>query len=219
MAEIKTTIAIQPKKKKTDQIPFGVALLVAIIGIGFFIGNQQPKSALLWVLGVAAGFILQRSRFCFTASLRDPVLTGSTSLTKAVVVAIATATVGFTALQAVASAKGNPIPGHIFPVGMHTAVGAVMFGIGMVIAGGCASGTLMRVGEGFVMQILSLTFFVIGSLWGAKDFEWWSNKFMPEKGIFLPEVLGWPLAIALQFALLSAIFIIADWFGNRRLKE
>lgn len=219
MAEIKTPIAIQPKKKKADQIPFGVALLVAIIGIGFFIGNQQPKSALLWVLGVSAGFILQRSRFCFTASLRDPVLTGGTSLTKAVVIAIATATVGFTVLQVAASAKGNPIPGHIFPVGIHTAVGAVMFGIGMVIAGGCASGTLMRVGEGFVMQILSLTFFIIGSLWGAKDFEWWSHKFMPRNGIFLPEVLGWPLAIALQFALLLAIFILADWFGNRRLNE
>ncbi len=219
MAEIKTSIAIQPKKKKVNQIPFGVALLIAIIGIGFFIGNQQPKSALLWVLGVAAGFILQRSRFCFTASLRDPVLTGSTSLTKAVIIAIATATVGFAALQYTAAAKGAVIPGNIYPVGIHTAVGATLFGTGMVIAGGCASGTLMRVGEGFLMQMLTLVFFIIGSLWGAKDFGWWSIKFMPEKGVFLPDILGWPLAIILQFALLIAIFILADWFGNRKVNE
>ncbi|HYF81512.1 MAG TPA: YeeE/YedE thiosulfate transporter family protein [Clostridia bacterium] len=219
MAEVKTSIAAQPNKKKVNQIPFGVGLLIAFIGIGFFLGIQQPESALLWVLGVAAGFILQRARFCFTASLRDPVLIGSTSLTKAVVIAIATATVGFAALQFAAATKGIAIPGNVYPVGIHTAVGAILFGIGMVIAGGCASGTLMRVGEGFLMQMLSLVFFIIGSLWGAKDFGWWSSKFMPDKGIFIPEVLGWPLAIALQFAILLAIFLFADWFGNRKPNE
>ncbi|MGE5630532.1 MAG: YeeE/YedE thiosulfate transporter family protein [Caulobacteraceae bacterium] len=219
MAEINTSIAAKPKRKKVNQIPFGVVLLIAIIGIGYFIGNQQPKSALLWGLGVSGGFILQRSRFCFAASLRDPVLTGCTSLTKAVVIAIAVATIGFAALQFAAVAKGAAVPGNISPVGVHTAVGAVMFGTGMVIAGGCASGTLMRVGEGFLMQMLSLVFFIIGSLWGAKDFGWWSINFMPEKGIFLPGVLGWPLAIVLQFALLLAIFILADWFGNRKPNE
>ncbi len=219
MAEINTSITTKPMKKRASQIPFGVALFIGIIGIGFFVGNQQPKSALLWLLGVAAGFILQRSRFCFAASLRDPMLTGGTSLTKAVVIAIATATVGFSALQFVAVTKGAAIPGNIDPVGIHTAVGAVLFGIGMVIASGCASGTLMRVGEGSFMQMISLIFFIIGSLWGAKDFGWWAINFMPEKGIFLPEVLGWPLAITLQFTLLLAIFIFADWFGNRKLNE
>ncbi|MBB6216001.1 hypothetical protein HNQ80_002092 [Anaerosolibacter carboniphilus] len=215
MVETKTSLATKPKKKSVNQIPLGVGLLIAIIGIGFFIGKQQPKSALLWGLGVAAGFILQRSRFCFTASLRDPLLTGSTSLMKAVVIAIVTATVGFAALQFASVTEGGAIPGNISPVGIHTVVGAVLFGIGMVIAGGCASGTLMRVGEGFLMQMLSLIFFIIGSLWGAKDFGWWSSNFMSKEGIFLPEILGWPLAIALQFILLLTIFITADWFGNR----
>jgi uncharacterized protein len=219
MAEIKASITAKSKKKKANQIPFGVGLLIVIVGVGFFIETQQSKAALLWGLGVSSGFVLQRSRFCFTASLRDPVLTGVTSLTKAVVIAIAIATVGFAALQFVEAAKGSVIPGNIFPVGIHTVVGAILFGIGMVIAGGCASGTLMRVGEGFVMQMLTLVFFIIGSLWGAKDFEWWSTNFMQEKGIFLPGVLGWPVALSLQFALLLVIFLFADWFGNRRSKE
>lgn len=219
MAEVNKVIAVKPKKKKVNQIPFGVGLLIAIIGIGFFIGNHQPKSALLWGFGVAGGFILQRSRFCFTASLRDPLLTGGTSLTKAVIIAIATANVGFAVIQFIAVTKEAGIPGNIYPAGIHTAVGALLFGIGMVIASGCASGTLMRVGEGSSMQVVSLIFFIVGSLWGAKDFEWWATNFMPEKGVFLPEVLGWPLAVALQFALLLAIYILADWYGNRRAKE
>jgi uncharacterized membrane protein YedE/YeeE len=216
MTEIKTSIGAKTNNKRMNQIPIGVGLLIAIIGVGFFVGIQQPKSALLWGFGVAAGFVLQRSRFCFTASLRDPLLTGGTSLTKAVVIAIATATIGFAALQFAAVTNGTAIPGNIDPVGIHTVVGAVLFGIGMVIAGGCASGTLMRVGEGSVMQMISFIFFLIGSLWGAKDFGWWSINFMPEKGIFLPEVLGWPLAITVQFVLLLAIFILADWHGNKK---
>lgn len=219
MDEIKMSIASKSKKKKVNQIPFGIGLLIAIIGVGFFVGNHQPRSALMWGLGVAGGFILQRSRFCFTASLRDPLLTGVTSLTKAVVIAIAVASVGFAAIQFTQEAKGASTPGNIFPAGIHTVVGAILFGIGMVISGGCASGTLMRVGEGFTVQMLTLVFFILGSLWGAKDFEWWSINFMPEKGIFLPEVLGWPLALALQFILLLGIFLLARWFGNREPKE
>ncbi len=217
---VETKKSITPKsKKKSIQIPFGLALLLLIIGVGFFIRNQQPISALLWILGISAGFILQRSRFCFAASLRDPMLTGGTSLTKAVVIAIATATVGFSALQFSAMTNGAAIPGNIYPIGINTVVGALLFGIGMVIAGGCASGTLMRVGEGFLLQIISLVFFLIGSLWGAKDFGWWSINFVSTKGVFLPDILGWPLAAALQFTLLLAIFIIADWFENKKLNE
>ena len=219
MGEIKTTITKRIRKKRVNQIPFGVGLLIAIVGIGFFIASGSPKSALMWGFGVALGFTLQRSRFCFTASLRDPVLTGSTSLTKAVIIAIATASVGFAALQFAAASKGSPVPGNISPAGIHTAIGATMFGIGMVIAGGCASGTLMRVGEGFMMQMLALIFFIVGSLWGAKDFGWWSKQFMPKKGVFLPDVLGWPLALLFQFGMLLALFVFADWFGNRKSKE
>ncbi|KMT21959.1 YeeE/YedE thiosulfate transporter family protein [Clostridium cylindrosporum] len=219
MSEVKASINRKPKKKRINQIPFGVALFICIIGAGYFIANSSPKAALMWTFGVILGFTLQRSRFCFTASLRDPVLTGSTSLTKAVVIAIAVATVGFAAIQYGAELKNIAVPGNISPVGIHIVIGAVMFGIGMVIAGGCASGTLMRVGEGFLMQILALVFFIIGSLWGAKDFGWWKSTFMPKKGIFLPEVIGWVPALLLQFGLLLAIYIFADWFGNRKSNQ
>lgn len=217
MTEIKTRVSTKPKKKKINQIPFGVALLIGIFGMGFFIANNAPKSAIMWVLGVAAGFTLQRSRFCFTASLRDPVLTGSTSLTKAVIIAIALATVGFIGIQYSAVSNGQPVPGYVSPAGIHTAIGATMFGIGMVIAGGCASGTLMRVGEGFLMQILSLVFFIIGSVWAAKNFGWWTTNVISKgKAVFLPNVLGWTAAIVLQFLLLLALYILADWYGNKK---
>lgn len=42
---------------------------------------------------------------------------------------------------------------------MNTVVGGIIFGIGMVIAGGCASGMLMRIGEGFEMHLITLVGF------------------------------------------------------------
>lgn len=204
------------KKKKANQIPFGIVLLIIIIIIGYSIKNLGPKHPMSWMLGILLGFTLRNSRFCFTASLRDPVLTGGTNLSKAVIITIALATVGFAAIQYGAYLEGESIPGNISPPGIHVAVGAFIFGIGMVIAGGCASGTLMRVGEGFMMQWLSLIFFIVGSLWGAKHFGFWETTFMNRgKAVFLPEVLGWFPALVIQFGLLFGLYVLADWFVNR----
>ncbi len=146
--------------KKSQIIP-GIIVLLVIIAIGIVLAAVKPMLGFFWVTGNAFGFILQRARFCFTASLRDPYLTGGTSLTKAVLTAFAITSIGFIAIQYGAVSKGLPMPGqaYVVPVSAATAVGAFMFGIGMVIAGGCASGTCMRVGEGFHMQMLSLFFF------------------------------------------------------------
>lgn len=204
------------KKKKANQIPVGIGLLIIIIILGYLIKNLGTKHPMSWLLGILLGFTLRNSRFCFAASLRDPVLTGGTSLSKAVIITIALATIGFAAIQYGAYIEGTSIPGNISPSGVHIAIGAFMFGIGMVIAGGCASGTLMRVGEGFMMQWLSLIFFIIGSLWGAKHFGFWENTFMNRgKEVFLPDVLGWFPALILQFGLLLSLYILADRFGNK----
>jgi uncharacterized membrane protein YedE/YeeE len=163
--------------------------------------------------GIAFGFILQRARFCFTASMRDPLLTGVTSVLRSVLVAFALTSIGFWAIKYGAFVKGLPIPGmgYVVPVSFATAFGAIIFGIGMVIAGGCASGTLMRVGEGFVMQVLSLTFFVVGSFVGAHDMGFWTeNVILKGKAIFMPDVFGWFGALAVQLLLIAVLFVVAD---------
>ena len=171
------------RKPKKSQLPFGIALVVVIVAIGIYLSTVSAQLGLFWLIGNCFGFILQKSRFCFTASMRDPYLTGSTSVTRAVLIAFAITSIAFTAIKYGAFVKGLPIPGQNFivPISPATAIGAVFFGIGMVIAGGCASGTLMRVGEGFGMQILSLLFFIIGSLWGAHDIEWWKLMFISKE--------------------------------------
>jgi len=215
----RSNTARKPKKK---QQPYGFALLIGVIAFGIYLTSISAQLGLYWILGCSFGVILQKSRFCFTASMRDPYLTGSTSLTRAVLIAFAITTIGFTAIKYGYFVKDLPIPGqgYVVPISLATAVGAFIFGIGMVIAGGCASGTLMRVGEGFLMQILSLFFFVVGSLWGAHDFGWWKLNFML-KGpkIFLPDIFGWFGAVAVQLLFIAVLYILADKWENRKQQE
>lgn len=209
-------------KSRKSQIPFGIGLFIILIVFGFFLSNISGKLSLFWLTGISFGFILQKSRFCFTAAMRDPYLTGGTAITSAVLIALAITSIGFTAIKYGDFIKGIPISGqsYIVPISIATAVGAFMFGIGMVIAGGCASGTLMRVGEGFTMLMLTLLFFVIGSLWGAHDFEWWNVNFISKgKAIFLPDVFGWFGAIVIQLLIIAILYMLAYKWKTRKQNQ
>ena len=211
-----------PRKPKKSQLQFALGLLILTIIVGLLLNKQHNNTAWLFVTGLGFGYILQRSRFCFTASMRDPYLTGGTTLTRAVLIAFAITTVGFTAIKYGYFSKGLAIPGmsYVVPISLATVVGAFMFGVGMVIAGGCASGTLMRVGEGFQMQVTSLVFFIIGSLWGAHDFGWWKYNFISKgKAVFLPDVFGWFGAVVLQLIIIWLLYVAAEKYQEAKASK
>lgn len=209
-------------KTNKSQLPFGIGLIILLIFFGIFLSTVSDKLSLFWLIGISFGFILQKSRFCFTASMRDPYLTGGTMLTRAVLIALAITSIGFTAIKYGDFVRGLEVSGqsYIVPISIATAVGAFIFGIGMVIASGCASGTLMRVGEGFTIQIVALFFFIVGSLWGAHDFEWWELNFISKgTAVFLPDALGWFGAIFVQLLVISILYILAEKWEIRKQNE
>jgi len=74
-------------------------------------------------------------------------------LLKAVIIALVVEMVGFLILVSTGALSAlNPKPFFIVSV----IVGGFTFGIGMVLAGGCASGTTYRVGEGMVGSMFAL---------------------------------------------------------------
>lgn len=207
------------RKPKKNQIPFGFLTVAFIIVVALLLNLKSANMAFFWLTGTAFGFILQKGRFCFTASMRDPYLTGGTSITRAVIIAFAITTLGFTAIKYGYSQAGLPIPGmgYVVPISIATIIGAFMFGTGMVIAGGCASGTLMRVGEGFIMNMIAFVFFIIGSLWGAHDFGWWKEMFISKgPSIFLPDIFGWMGAVIVQLTVLLVLYIVAEQYEKKR---
>ncbi|MEN8174000.1 MAG: YeeE/YedE family protein [Chloroflexota bacterium] len=98
------------------------------------------------IVGIIFGFIMQRGRFCMNSAIRDTVLLQDYTLLKSVGIAILVEMVGFAIMDATGLISINPKP--LF-WGANL-VGSFVFGIGMVIAGGCASGITYRVGEGMM---------------------------------------------------------------------
>ena len=98
------------------------------------------------IVGIIFGFVMQRGRFCMNSAIRDTALLQDYTLLKSVGVAILVEMVGFAIMSAAGIITINPKP--LF-WGANLA-GSFIFGVGMVIAGGCASGITYRVGEGMM---------------------------------------------------------------------
>lgn len=111
------------------------------------------------ICGGLLGFVMQRGRFCITGAYRDLFVTKDTRMFIAVLLAIAIQSIGVFILHtlgAVKFAEGN----FMF---LATVIGAFIFGIGIVLAGGCATGTWYRAGEGLIGSWIALFAYMFSS--------------------------------------------------------
>ena len=175
--------------------------------------------ALILALGISLGFVLQKSRFCLVSALRDPLLIGMTQLTRALLLLLGISILGFALISWGASRSNIPLILNVFPLGVHTIVGGLLFGIGMVLAGGCTSGILMRIGEGFAMQWVAFFGLVVGAVLGERSVVKWRNAFGEWPGIFLPDILGWVPTLILEISALLALWQLARWWQIKQLGE
>lgn len=112
---------------------------------------------LAFVFGSVVGLLVQRSRFCNTAALRDAMLFKTYRNTKALLVAMMVLTVGFTGFLTIG--EGNPMR---FDVGLNQIAGLFLFGIGMVLAGACTVSTWVKSGEGNMGAVWALIYTFVG---------------------------------------------------------
>ena len=111
------------------------------------------------IMGSIFGFILQRGRFCMNSAFRDIIVLKDYKLMKSVVVAWLVSMIGFSIMAFSGIITLNPKP----LVPMANIIGGLIFGAGMVLGAGCASGTTYRVGEGMMGSLVALLGFMIGA--------------------------------------------------------
>ncbi|UNC92775.1 YeeE/YedE thiosulfate transporter family protein [Candidatus Contubernalis alkaliaceticus] len=204
MGEIER-ITAQKKTNKVKQPKIAVVVLLINLVICLFLFLYKPYLPGIWFFGLGFGYVLQRSRFCFAASFRDLIVLKNSTIMRAVIIAMVISTLGFYVYN-VYFASGDAV-GIFYPVGINTAIGAFLFGLGMVIAGGCASGVLMRMGEGYMMQWLAFVGLVMGSVMGSWSFGWWHRVLIQNAvEIILPDLLGWPLSLLTQLFFLGILY-------------
>ena len=102
--------------------------------------------------------------------------------------------------------------GEYGAVGVSVLVGAFLFGLGMQLGGGCASGTLYTAAGGNTRMLVTLFFFIAGSALGAWHLPWWSAQ--PNVGqISLISTLGVFPALFLSlvaFAVIAALTVVVE---------
>ncbi|MDW7651069.1 MAG: YeeE/YedE family protein [Bacillota bacterium] len=203
-----TAVTLQKSVNRHTLLP--AFLILASLCIAAVLYHYNGYAFFPFLFGFLFGYTMQRSRFCFAACFRDIFLIRNTTLTRALLIALTLTTAGFAFVNLVRVSTGLDISGRMYPLGVHTALGGFLFGLGMVIAGSCVSGCMVRMGEGYLMQYSTFAGLVLGSLLGAWNLNWWlqgSASVAPV--VFLPDHLGWPGALGLQFTVLAALYLLA----------
>lgn len=229
----------------TIDIPEMLQNLLAIAAIGLLIwgayvyaGNEDSGyvASLSGILMLAAGlgYTMQRGRWCMVQGFREPHMTGDCTLAKSVALSILVLAIGGVVLKyavpmragfdmgEMEAAMGEPVLATVNYVrgtfGWGSVVGGFIFGLGAMLAGGCGSGTLWRVGEGQVKLIMVVPFFGIAN----SLMTTWFKNFGPDEinlersgglgsYVFLPDVMGFGGTLAFIAVIMMIWYLVVTW--------
>lgn len=195
--------------------PLTIALLIALAGIFYIAETVSGRQAALWVVGILLGITLYHSSFGFTSSWRVFLSDRQGAGLRAQMLMLAAGVILFFPFLAQGTLAGQAVNGFVSPPGLSVVLGAFIFGIGMQLGGGCASGTLFAVGGGSTRMVVTLAFFIVGSVIGAWLFPWWGSlPALPP--VSLVKTWGlWP-ALLSNLAVFALIYWLTLVFENRR---
>src|SRR5262249_45066060 len=109
--------------------------------------------------GIVFGYVMQRGGFCLTRAISNAALTGDTAILRAYLLALLVAMVGVQVLGVTGTVDIPLRPLHW----LANVVGGLLFGVGMIVSGGCSGSTWYRLGEGAVGAAVVLLGFAIGA--------------------------------------------------------
>ncbi|MDO8596197.1 MAG: YeeE/YedE thiosulfate transporter family protein, partial [Sulfuricaulis sp.] len=174
--------------------------------------------AYMW-FGFVYGMCLQYGRFCFSSAFRDLFAVGVPRMAVGIMIAM----VLFGTVSAFVTATGNSTF-HAAPYGIHSVIAGFIFGVGMVLTGGCASGSLYKSGEGNATAMLVILSISVSQAVFA-DIGGWTNNLVPyswhlsavSKG--LPAAInagdGWVDQFLAGYVWDQPVLFFREWLGIR----
>ncbi len=110
------------------------------------------------LIGGAIGWVLQRGRFCMNSAFRDAIFIQDLTYMRAYILALVIAIVGANVLNDMGYIHMVPQPFWF----IADILGGFVFGLGIVLAGGCGSGIWYRAGEGQMASFVAILGFFLG---------------------------------------------------------
>lgn len=215
-----TLLAAAPEKGRW-QIIAGVIVLIVVILLAYSYSDTNPVMSWFIIIASLMGLISQRSRFCIVKSFRDPFMSGESHGTVGVIAGLLVSLVGFTVIKYFTIGDISEVSQRareltwVFPNFWGKAlIGGFIFGLGMTIAGGCAVGTLWRVGEGQIKLWFSLIGMVVFSPLSNSYVVPFVDSVLPQGAKFrayLPDYIGYDGAFFLVLLILIGWYAFVKW--------
>ncbi|HWR97393.1 MAG TPA: YeeE/YedE family protein [Candidatus Methanoperedens sp.] len=168
----------EAEEKKNAVWAYLITGLLLLISLLYY--NVSPYYIYVVVyiwFGFAYGMMLQYGRFCFASASRDLFAAGVPRMAVGVLVALM-----FFSLVQATLASTNMSTFHPAPFGVHTLIAGLVFGVGMVLSGGCASGSLYKIGEGNMTSAVAAFFGLCIGQAIFVDVKWF-NALLPQQWV------------------------------------
>ena len=179
-----------------------LVLISAFYVSGIYRSMALTRTGGLLLCGLAFGIVIQRSRFCFVRAFRDPFMTGEGEVGRAVSVSLIISILGFAALKWTGLRGEDVFVSSTIWIG--SLLGGFIFGFGMLLSGGCGSGSLWRAGEGQLKLILAIIFF---------SFSNFLFKTLIDQSEGLTSLMGVPVFLPDWLTYLGSVVVLALFFG------
>lgn len=171
------------------------------------------------VIGLIAGFVMHRADFCTTASFRDLFLFRDFFLMRQMILLATVSMVLFEFGRLAGLITQQPFPLLGAPT-LANLAGGFVFGIGMVLAGGCVVGSLYKLGAGSLASGLAFAGMIAGSAAYAEFHPQWDafarSTVLVRDAITLPQWLGVsPSAMLLPVAVLAGLWLAREFRAGR----
>lgn len=207
--------SVDTSQIKVRNIQPVLGLIFACLYLGlvlFFFARGKPLLAVACIAGALFGILIERGQICFTSAFRDLWVSGRALMAKAIAVGMMiSVVVTFFYIQSGSAAI-------IKVAAPSTAIGGLLFGFGIVLAGGCETGMMYRAMEGQLLYWAVGAGNVVGAT--ALAYGW------DHLGIYHTLVENWPKVNLIEhwgslgalfgtMAMLAAWFLLSNWWEKR----
>lgn len=134
----------QNNQQAKNRFRLGMAVFFSFLAWAMFTLFDSPKLGFAMLGGLGFGLLIERAQICFTSAFRDLFITGRTTMLKAIIYGVMVGTIGVYSYIAIG------VSPKIMWAGPNAILGGLLFGFGIVLAGGCETGWMYRAVEGQV---------------------------------------------------------------------